>query len=92
MDGEMRWRKLRAFERIATVVGVSGIVGGQAIDLDAIRPRDDPRVGRAFDARARRYTYAQDRRPHALLRRAERSLKLTRATRPTMFMELRGKP
>ena len=52
MDAEMCLRKLRALERIATAVGVSGMVGGQAIDLDAVPPGGEPAAGHALDATA----------------------------------------
>jgi geranylgeranyl diphosphate synthase, type II len=48
-DSEIGARKLRAIERIATAVGVAGMVGGQAIDLEAVRPGPGRPAPPAFD-------------------------------------------
>jgi geranylgeranyl pyrophosphate synthase len=44
-DPEIASRKLRVIERVAEAAGPRGMVGGQAIDLDAVRPGPDRTPG-----------------------------------------------
>jgi geranylgeranyl diphosphate synthase type II len=51
-DGELARRKLRVIERIATAAGAQGMVGGQAVDLEAAGTTEIPgRTRPSLDAR-----------------------------------------
>ena len=66
-DADVAWRKLRVIARVAAAAGPTGMVGGQAIDLAAVRPGPgQPAV--AIDAAALEAMHA--RKTGALIRAA----------------------
>jgi geranylgeranyl diphosphate synthase type II len=67
-DQALAARKLATIAVIAEAAGVTGMVGGQAIDLDAARPHPPGRVSPPFDAERLRDMHA--RKTGALIRAA----------------------
>jgi len=67
-DGELPGRRLRAIERIALAAGPAGMVGGQAIDLEAVSPVPGRSAPPPFDAAALEGMHA--RKTGAMIRAA----------------------